>query len=255
MFKPPVTRASRTCGRLVCFAVGLGVGVAWGRTRRQTSERLRRMPHAQVFQRALATTRGGTTAAILVARAQARYDELFAQRPRFAHPALRWHLIFQILPGLALYQALKEDAAQRGATPEQAVAETGAVLEHLDVLAPWLQRLRWLPWAPALFWLTFQPTLALFPAAGWDLRIEENSPRRIAFTIYRCFYLDTLTAYGAPELTAHYCALDDIAYAALPPTIRWERTTTLGRGGPACDFCYRRVASAGVAHKTGGADE
>jgi hypothetical protein len=213
------------------------------------------MPHAQTFQRALAATRGETTAAILVARAQARYDELYSQRPRFAHPALRWHLTFQILPGLALYQTLRENAAQRGATPEQALAETGAVLKRLDVLAPWLRRLRWLPWAPALFWLTFQPTLALFPASGWDLRIEENRPRRIAFTIYRCFYLDTLTAYGAPELTAHYCALDDIAYAALPPSIRWERTTTLGRGGPSCDFCYRRATGGGMAHKTGVADE
>lgn len=255
MSKPLVTRASQARGRVVCLAAGLAVGVAWGLTRRRAPERPRRMPHAQTFQHALAATRGETTAAILVARTQARYNELFAQRPRFAHPALRWHLTFQILPGLALYQTLKEDAAQSGATPEQALAETGAVLAHLDVLAPRLRRLRWLPQAPALFWLIFQPTLALFPASGWDLRIEENSPRRIAFTIYRCFYLDTLTAYGAPELTAHYCALDDIAYAALPPSIRWERTTTLGRGGPSCDFCYRRVTGAGVVRKTGGADE
>jgi hypothetical protein len=213
------------------------------------------MPHAQTFQRALATTRGDVAAGILVARAQTRYGALFAQRPRFRHPALRWHLTAQILPGLALYQTLKEDAAQHGATPEQALAETGEVLAHLDVLAPWLRRLRWLPWAPSMFWLTFQPTLALFPSAGWDLRLEANRPSRIAFTIRRCFYVDVLTAYGAPELTAHYCALDDIAYAALPPSIRWERTTTLGRGGPYCDFCYRRVTGAGVAHEMGEAGE
>lgn len=31
-------------------------------------------------------------------------------------------------------------------------------------------------------------------------------------------------------------------FAALPPSIAWERTTTLGRGGDRCDFCWRRVA-------------
>jgi hypothetical protein len=27
----------------------------------------------------------------------------------------------------------------------------------------------------------------------------------------------------------------------LPPSIRWERTQTLGRGGSYCDFRWRRV--------------
>ena len=80
---------------------------------------------------------------------------------------------------------------------------------------------------------------ALFPAQGWDIQMMEDSHQRFAFTISRCFYLDVLKAYGAPELTAHFCQLDDIAYAALPPQVRWERTTTLGRGGPNCDFCWR----------------
>jgi hypothetical protein len=77
-----------------------------------------------------------------------------------------------------------------------------------------------------------------FPADGWTYHWVEASPERIAFNIERCFYQTVLADYGAPELTEHFCRLDDCAAEKLPPTIRWERTTTLARGGPACDFCW-----------------
>lgn len=49
-------------------------------------------------------------------------------------------------------------------------------------------------------------------------------------------------AADAPELVSHICGFDDWMFAALPPSIAWERTTTLGRSGDRCDFCWRRVA-------------
>ena len=81
-----------------------------------------------------------------------------------------------------------------------------------------------------------------FPAAGWETEWIEDSDQRIAFNIHRCFYLNTLTTYGAPELTRFFCQMDDVVYEALPPSIRWERTGTLARGYAVCDFCYRHVA-------------
>jgi L-2-amino-thiazoline-4-carboxylic acid hydrolase-like protein len=240
MARRPLSRARTSRGRGQYLA-GIAAGIALGSAMRRPSQRP--MPHLRTFQRALAATRGVVAATILSARIQAHYDTLIAARPRFAHPALRWHLTYQILPGLALYQALKEDAAQRGSTQAAALAETGATLERLDVLGPLLRRTRWLPNAPALIRLTFPPMMKLYPAEGWDIRIEEQSRQRIAFKVSRCFYLDVLTAYGAPELTAHYCQLDDVAYRELPPSVQWERTTTLGRGGPYCDFCWRTVST------------
>lgn len=223
----------------VPYLAGFAAGLAMGRAVARPSPR--HMPHLRTFQRALASTRGAVISAILAARMQARYDTLFATRPRFAHPALRWHLTSQILPGLALYQTLKEDAAQRGAAPAEALVETGTVLERLDMVGPLLRRMRRLPGATAMFRLVVRASLLLFPSQGWDLRLEEQSSRRIAFTIHRCFYLDVLTTYGAPELTAQYCHLDDVAYRELPASLRWERTTTLARGGPSCDFCWRVI--------------
>ena len=51
-------------------------------------------------------------------------------------------------------------------------------------------------------------------------------------------------AQGAPELTPICCQVDDWMMENLPPSIRWERTQTLGRGGAVCDFRWRRVPKA-----------
>jgi hypothetical protein len=40
---------------------------------------------------------------------QARYDELYAHRPHFHHPALRQHLEEGTLPALAFYRTLREE--------------------------------------------------------------------------------------------------------------------------------------------------
>ena len=51
-----------------------------------------------------------------------------------------------------------------------------------------------------------------------------------------------LTAAGAPELTAHLCAIDDLLYGDLRG-ISWERTKTLGRGDDRCDFRFCRASA------------
>jgi hypothetical protein len=50
-----------------------------------------------------------------------------------------------------------------------------------------------------------------------------------------------LTEYGFPELTPHFCRLDDVLAAEAAPSVRFERTQTLARGGTLCDFRYARV--------------
>lgn len=67
------------------------------------------MPHLALWYRMLAQTRGAATAALLAARAQARYDQLYARRTRYANRALRGHLGPGVLPVLAMYQVLREE--------------------------------------------------------------------------------------------------------------------------------------------------
>ena len=75
-----------------------------------------------------------------------------------------------------------------------------------------------------------------FPPEGWETEWVDAGDQCVAFDIHRCFYLDVLTAYGAPELTPLYCKLDDLMYENMSPGIRWARTRTLGRGDDLCDF-------------------
>jgi L-2-amino-thiazoline-4-carboxylic acid hydrolase-like protein len=233
--------ARRSSWRVACLGIGLASGIVLARTMRRPSRR--KMPHLGTFQRALAGTHGEVVAAVLAAQAQERYNQLYAARPRFSHPVLQGHLDLQILPGLALYEILRENAVKQGLDTSTALKETGALIERMDVLARWLPLLRYQSFAFAIFRRVGRLSLALFPAQGWDIQMVEDSPNRFAFNISRCFYVDVLTAYGAPELTQHFCHLDDVAYAALPPGITWERTTTLARGGSACDFCWRATSA------------
>jgi hypothetical protein len=212
------------------LAAGGWVGLAIGRR----SATLKLMPHLRIWQQALADQRGEWKAAFLAGRVQARYDKLYASRPRFPKRILRLHLDMLILPGLALYQTLLEENDDA----EVVLAEMEAIFE--TCFSPFFRFMLFTDRAPrsfALFRRTARTTLKyVFPPEGWQTETVEDSDRSFAFNMVSCFYLDVLTAYGAPELTPVYCRMDEFLYEKLPPTILWQRTRTLGRGGDCCDF-------------------
>lgn len=200
----------------------------------------RRMPHAALFRHVLTKRRGDAEGARLFARVQTRYDELYAERPRPSNRALRFHVERNILPGLAVYQTLLEEGDDRQAALAGVESLMTPSLAGLRRLVPLLGRL---PDPLAVFRLIVRRVVKLaFPPEGWDIEPVEDSDDCIAFNIRRCIYLDILTSYGAPELTPVYCAGDDTVFAALPPSITWERTMTLGRGDDHCNFRWRRGA-------------
>ena len=177
-------------------------------------------------------------AALLAGRIQARYDELRARGPRFSHPALRQHLLTGILPGLALYQTLQAET-----TPEAALAEVemlfAVAYTGQSALFPLIKRL---PASFAIFRAACKLILQRsFPSAGWGMTFVEDTPDCIAFDMRdRCLYRDVLTVFGAPELTAVFCRMDDLVYGRLAPQIIFTRTKTLGQGDECCNFRYCR---------------
>ena len=225
--------------RTSLFEPGLVIGALAGFIVGRRLSAPRRMPHLDAWQRALAEERGEVAAAMLAARVQARYDELYANRPRFDQRALRVHLEHNILPGLALYQVLREENNDR----EAALAETERLFEAaFGRLGGLMSLIGHLPQPFAAFRRGAHLIIRLgFPPQGWETEIVEDSDRCFAYNVYRCFYLDVLTAYGAPELTALYCKMDDLVYESLPSSITWERAKTLGRGDDYCDFRWCRV--------------
>lgn len=228
--------------RMIRFSLGtaaLGLALV-AVTRRLLSPR--RMPFAGPWRHELAERRGEATAARLIALAEARYDELFEGYRRPASRALRVHLERSLLPGLALYQTLLD----QGDTQEEALAEMERLMaSSVRGLTQLMARLGRLPRPFALFRLLEPWVVRLgFPAEGWEIEPVENSADCVAYNVRRCIYLDTLTSYGAPELTRVFCAGDDIMFPALAPSITWERTMTMGRGGERCDFRWLRAAPA-----------
>lgn len=221
---------------------GLAIGTAIGTSIVLTQQIMmrNRMPNLKVWQRALIEKHGEVQGALLAARTQARYQALYDERPHFTHPALRWHLEQNILPGLALYQVLSKESNDQGAV----LAEVGSLLEiGSRAVSRFVNVYTYLPLPFTIMQQMFKASLLAFPRQGWDIEQVENSKTSFAFNVHRCFYLDVLTAYSAPELTSLYCRLDDLLYANWSPSIRWERTKTLGRGDDCCDFRYSRGES------------
>lgn len=221
------------------FWLGLAAGVLGGLVIGRKLAKERRMPYLDNWQQALAEKRDALEAAMLAARVQARYDEFYAGRPRFTNRALCKHLESNILPGLALYQVLLEEDDDQEAVLGEVETLFEAAFSGLRKLMPLLGHL---PDPFAVFRKAAHWGLELgFPPQGWEMETVEDSDRCFAFNVHRCFYLDVLTAYGAPELTRLYCRMDDLAYNALPSSITWERTKTLGRGDDICNFRWCRA--------------
>jgi hypothetical protein len=215
-------------------AIGTSIALA-----QRTAKHLRIL-NLKDWQRALIKKHGEVQGAILAARMQKRYKALYDERPHFTHPALRWHLEQKILPCLALYQVLSKENSDQ----DTVLAEVGSLLEiGLRGFPRFVNVYRYFPLPFALMRQMFRASLLIYPRQGWDIEQVENSKTSFAFNVHRCFYLDVFTAYGAPELTALYCRLDDLLFAAWSPSIRWDRLKALGRGDDCCDFRYSRGES------------
>ncbi len=223
--------------RYALFSLGVvsALGIAWlVRQRREEISGLR------VWQQLLIKRHGPEKAHQLATSIQREFVALAAEHPLPTNPALRWHLQKNILPGLALYRVLLQEY---GGNQQAALAEADeafrvwTLAKNRLLLAP----LKRVPASFRLFRLAFTQMMKRFPTEGWDFEFVEDSADRIAFNATRCFYLNTLTAYGAPELTASFCKIDEVMAELFPPSVRFVRLHTLGRGDQVCDFQYCRA--------------
>jgi len=174
---------------------------------------------------------------------QARIQELSRECRLPADRQLRRHLQEFILPGLAVYQVLRAQGLDQAA----ALARVDELFEL--VAAPYrqqMQRLGRFPLIYPLLRLYIRVAMREYPAAGWQTEWVENSAQAIRFNMRSCFYVDTLSRYGAPELTACFCRNDDLIYEQMSPYLTWKRTQTIGRGAQYCNFCFERAAGIGA---------
>jgi hypothetical protein len=172
-------------------------------------------------------------------KVKTHYGLLLEQRKLPINLILRWHEKSYILPALALYQVLLEeysgDTQAAMLDVEEVVRLT--ILDQTRLLFSPLK----LPRNPfPLFRFGFRLIMQLFPQPEWTFDYLENSPKRVAFNATHCYYFTVLTQLGYPEITRVYCRADDAMAENFPSTILYERSTTIGKGGDLCDFCYYR---------------
>lgn len=153
------------------------------------------------------------------------------------HPALQWHLIEGILPGLAFYKVLRGN----GELQESALAVIDQAFDVLfsDNFAK-MKKLGRLRFIYPFLRIYIKPAMRSYPAEGWKIDWLQNDRNAIRFDMKRCFYLDTFSKYGAPELVASFCRVDDLTYGTMSTHIQWQRFKTIARGEACCDFFLAR---------------
>ncbi|MEW5939661.1 MAG: L-2-amino-thiazoline-4-carboxylic acid hydrolase, partial [Chloroflexota bacterium] len=195
------------------------------------------LPNLKRWERRLANERGRSEAIIFLTSVQARYDELLSRARRYENRALRGHFEGNILPIVAAYSVLLMDGAEE--------ETAGGVVDLLLEASVESERRMYRFWGrfPIFFnvvRLALKPMMKMQFPADWDIEWLDLGRDLVGFNCRSCFYLDRLTEYGYPELTPHFCRVDEALMSEVARTIRFERTQTLGRGGTMCDFRYAR---------------
>ena len=198
------------------------------------------LPTYRIWLREWTRLHGEMQARVFLSRIQAKYSELYARSRRYSPRVLqKLHFEKNILPAVAAYKIMLMD----GQSPETALESLDIFLEA--TIAGQKRMYRFWGRFPFFFdvlrW-ALKPMMRIqYPPAGWQTDFPALGRDAVGLDEHSCFYLQVLNDYGLPELTRHFCRLDDILYEGVSPYIRFERTQTLGRGGTLCDFRYYRV--------------
>ena len=151
---------------------------------------------------------------------------------------VRFHTENKIFPAAAIYLTLKECIGQDEA---YRIIET-ATFKTADAAAEKLSVLLRLPGMRSLFVKVWDPlTRKMFgEKSGFENVFYPKKKGEYRMDVVSCPYNRYFTELGCPELTKISCGADDHVYGDLPG-LKFERTTTIGRGGERCDFCIRKL--------------
>ena len=151
---------------------------------------------------------------------------------------VRFHTENKIFPAAAIYLTLKESIGQSEA---YRVMED-ATFKTADSAAKKISALLRLPGMQSLFVKMWDPlTRKMFgEKSGFQNVFYPKKKGEYRMDVVSCPYNRYFTELGCPELTKISCGADDHVYGDLPG-LKFERTSSLGRGGKRCDFCIRKV--------------
>ena len=170
-------------------------------------------------------------------KATERLDEML-ERHASLPKGVRMHTDRKIFPAAAVYLTLKEELGQ----PKAYRIMKDATWKTADRIGKKLAVLMRVPGMRGLFVRAWGPmTRRIFgEKSGFQNVFYPKKKGEYRMDIVSCPYDRFFKELGCPELTKISCGSDDRVYGDLPG-LRFERTTTIGRGGERCDFCIRKV--------------
>ncbi len=143
-----------------------------------------------------------------------------------------------IFPSAAVYLT-----AQKYVRKEQAYSFIeNAAAERTEKLGSMLAKIMKLPFVRDIFInMMDRMTKKKFgKECGFQNRFYPKKKGEYRMDILACPYCKYFTELGCPELTKIFCENDERGYGNLPG-LKFERKTTLGKGGDRCDFYFRKV--------------
>lgn len=151
---------------------------------------------------------------------------------------VRSHTDLFIFPSAAIYLTAQEYIGKEQA---YAIIENAAI-QRTESLGKKLAALMRFPMMRDLFIRMWDPmTRKKFGQnCGFQNRFYPNQKGEYRMDILACPYCSHFTELGCFELTKIFCDNDERGYGNLPG-IRFERKTTLGKGGECCDFYIRKL--------------
>jgi len=194
------------------------------------------MPHYKTWKQVLAQSRAKQGAESIIQQVQERYEQLLVNPPKVANRTQRMQLVNLILPGLALFEVLRNESGDKQAVLIE--VEDSFKCSFFFGLRKMVGLVNYLPDPfPIVRWGMRRTTSETYLPGSHE--VVEDTQHCFAINIYRCFILDTLQDFDAVELTALYCKTDDWLAERVPKVI-WQRTKTLGWGDEFCDFRWCR---------------
>lgn len=157
---------------------------------------------------------------------------------RYTSDGVRTHLSCRILPTAALYRVLQQQGMDKAAA--KALLED-YVFDETEKATASLKTLGKLPFFFSLFRSVLKKRLpAIYPDEGWRKTWVADSADEVAFNMDSCLYLEIFTQLGVPELCDIFCRVDEISYGDISRRLSFERTETLAKRNPRCDFRFVR---------------
>ena len=190
-------------------------------------------PIPQWLQTALYRRYGVASGWALGNRVCARCAELLALPSPFVDPRERAFAVAEILPLVALYQTLLADGLTADAAETEVRRARAQRLRERSV-----RGLALAAHAPGRrFWLrrlVQHEVMAAFPTPTFRLETTQTTADTLEFEVKRCPYGAALAAYGAPELLATFCRLDEVHFDVLASAVTCQHQ----QNGESCRFCF-----------------